>query len=532
LAWIFCILFFFAGLLFLPLFGIEDDEALFAQAIFHPRDELYAIHIGHSRIPIMLMSYLGTLKAWIYAPIFRIFGPGVMTMRVPMVLAGAVSIWLFYRLLCRVAGERAALIGCGLLAVDSMYLLTVCFDWGPVALQHLLLIGGMLLLVKFYQEGREMALAASFFLFGLVLWDKALAVWMLSGIGVAALVTFPRQLFALVNRRRLAIAALAFCLGALPLLTYNAKNHWVTFRGNFHRDSANIGGKARMLMQTATGGGLFGWLTAEDWQTPKAHEPDGPIRRTSARISAVFGHPRQNLHLYAFALALLLTPFAGRKGIRTILFALIAMAVAWIQMAITVNTGGSVHHTILLWPLPAFAAGVSLAAASRRLGRAGIPAVAILMAAVVLSGALVLNEYYVMGARDGGAQSWNDAIYGLSAYLKDAPARRVFCLDWGIMDPLRLLNHGRLPLSIGSDQVSKPSMSPEDRALVEQMISDPANIFIAHTKDFEFFPGASPKLAKFAEETGYSRELMTVLSDTFGRPVFELYRFRKVSAER
>ena len=100
----------------------------------------------------MLMSYLGTLKSWIYRPIFQLFGTGVSAMRVPMLLAGAASVWLFYLLLRRIAGERAAVIGCGLLAADSLYLLTICFDWGPVALQHLLLICGMLLLFGFYQE--------------------------------------------------------------------------------------------------------------------------------------------------------------------------------------------------------------------------------------------------------------------------------------------------------------------------------------------------------------------------------------------
>jgi len=49
-----------------------------------------------------------------------------------MLVAGAASIWLFYRLLRRIAGERAAVIGSTLLAADSLYLLTTCFDWGPV----------------------------------------------------------------------------------------------------------------------------------------------------------------------------------------------------------------------------------------------------------------------------------------------------------------------------------------------------------------------------------------------------------------
>ena len=121
-----------------------------------------------------------------------------------------------------------------------MYLITTCFDWGPVALQHLLVLGGMLLTLRFYQERQEAALAAAFFLFGLALWDKALALWMLSGLGIAVISTFPRQFFATLTKRRLATAVLAFGLGSLPLLVFNLNNHWDTFRGNFRLDTSGV----------------------------------------------------------------------------------------------------------------------------------------------------------------------------------------------------------------------------------------------------------------------------------------------------
>src|SRR5205807_4671652 len=110
------------------------------------------------------------------------FGTGLYPLRVPMLLAGTISIWLFFLLLRRIAGDCAALVGCSLLAVDASYLMTSCFDWGPEALQHLLLVGGALLLVIFYQTKRLWPLAGGFFLFGVALWDKALALWMLSGM--------------------------------------------------------------------------------------------------------------------------------------------------------------------------------------------------------------------------------------------------------------------------------------------------------------------------------------------------------------
>src|SRR5436190_20497823 len=126
-----------------------------------------------------------------------------------MLLDGVASLLLFFLLLRRISGDRAAYIGCSLLDVDSVYILTSCFDWGPVALQHLLLVGGALLLVRFYQTGSHYSLAGGFFLFGLALWDKALAIWVLSGLGVAGILTFPRQILAVTGKRRLAISVAA-----------------------------------------------------------------------------------------------------------------------------------------------------------------------------------------------------------------------------------------------------------------------------------------------------------------------------------
>jgi hypothetical protein len=519
-----CAFFLLAGLLFLPQIGIENDEALFSGIFLKPYGDAYTVRIGHSRIPLMLMSYIGSLKAWLYRPVMSLFGTGLAVLRLPVLLIGVASIWLFFRLLHRIAGVRAAIIGCTLLAADATYLLTVCFDWGPVALQHLLLTAGLLVLVHFYQSRRLPPLFWGFCLLGLGMWDKALAVWMLGGIGVAAIVVFPRHLWALATRQRLGIATAGFLLGVLPLLVYNMENKWATFVGNVSHDTHDIPGKARMLMETAKGDGLFGWMFNEAWQTPKQPPPSGLIQRASANITSLFGHPRRHLLFYAFLLALVLAPLARGDALRAIVFALLAMAVAWIQMATNAGTGGSVHHTILLWPFPQMVIAVSFAAASRRLGRVGIPALAFVTIALFVSGALVANEYFYVSFTFGGAPAWSDAIFPLSDFMKGAGSGTVYCVDWGMLDPLRFLNRGKLKLATGTDPIRNPQLTADDRAAVLRMISDPGAVFIAHTKDFENFPGTSEKLVKFAEAEGYRREMLTVISDRFGRPAFEVYR--------
>lgn len=514
--------FLLAGQAFVPLLGVEADEALFGMSFLKPR---YAagIRVGHSTFPLMIMTYLGALKGWIYQPILRCFHTGVWTLREPMLLAGALSVWLFYLLLVRISGARAAAIGCTLLATDSLYLLTSCFDWGPVALQHLLLTGGAWLLVRFYQERGEGSLAAGSFLWGLALWDKALAAWMLSGIGIASLLVCRREIRSVLTRRRAAVAAAAFLMGTLPLWAYNATYHGATFRGNFRRDFSEVRGKSTVLLATLDGSGLLGYLAREDDSTPQPHRPSGTLQNASARLAAMTGEPRHALGIYAFLAAILLAPFAKAPGRRAALFALIAMIVAWVQMAITANAGGSVHHTILIWPLPYLLLAVSLSGVSMRLGRAGLPLVAGVVSVLAISNLLVTNTYYCKMVRNGGSLSWTEAIFPLNAFVAGIPATYVYCMDWGILDGLRFLSAGRLPLAGTDERFTRTDLTAEEQDVVRNILADGANLYVAHTGNAQVFPD-NPKFLTRAAGFGYRPVSLAIISDSFGRPTFEVYR--------
>ncbi|HWB86128.1 MAG TPA: glycosyltransferase family 39 protein [Bryobacteraceae bacterium] len=474
----------------------------------------------------MMMSYLGTLKSWLYRPILRIFGPTVFAVRLPVVLAGAFTVWLFYLLLRRISGERAALVGAALLATDSMFLLTTCFDWGPVALQHLLIVGGLLLLLRFYQQGSTWSLFSAFLLWGLAFWDKALAVWILSGIGLAGIAIFPRQIFRVTRIWRIAMAVVAFFLGSLPLWVYDLNQNYETFHGNAVLDTSDLHNKTMLLLNTARGQAMFGWLVDEDVQAVHPHPPHGLFQKASAALSRLAGRPRNSLMLCAFVVALLLTPLARGGELRAILFGLVAMVVAWVQMAVTAHAGGSVHHVILLWPFPQLVIALSFVAAVRRLGRGALPALAAVTVLAAASNLLVLNQYYAQAVRDGGAVNWTDAVFPLSNYMKGVSASNVFCVDWGLLDTLRLLSHGTIPLRVGNDPVSKPELSAEETNDVKGWVSDPGSVFVAHTPEFEFFQGVNAKLAQMAAGWGYRKDMLTVISDSYGRPTFEVYRFK------
>jgi hypothetical protein len=518
-----CLAFLLMGCAFIPQLGIENDEALFASGIFKPYSVSFVMKLTHARIPLMLMSYLGALKSLLFRFVFQWFGVSIVTTRLPALLAGAASIWLFFLLLDRVAGRRAALFGSVLLASDSLYLLTSVYDWGPVAFQHLLIVGGMLLLVQFYQQGSLWRLGWGSFLMGLAVWDKALAIWLLSGIGIALLAVIPRQIFRRIRLSTAGVAVLGFTLGALPLIIYNVKEPLVTFRGNAAWSTSDLPGKVHLLKVTFDGEGLLGWLNCEDWHDSQPAPPSGIVERVSAQISSIAGQRRHSLGLYAFFAAILLLPFARGAALRAILGGLLAMAVGWCEMAMTANAGGSVHHAILLWPVPQWIIAISFAAASRRLGKSGIPVLATLLIVLATSNLLVTNEYHRQIARNGGTKFWTDAIYNLSAYLKAKPANTIYCVDWGMIDSLRLLSRGRLTLAMGND-LAKPPANDIDRTYRHEALIHPENLFLSHTKDFEFFTGVSDEVVAWAASRGYRREIVSVISDSRQRPVYEVYR--------
>jgi hypothetical protein len=513
------IFFFLAGQPFVGGLGIQNDEALFAVPAFEPRAALYSITIGHSQIPLMVMSYLGCFKTLLYGPVFRLFGTGAYAVREPALLMGAASVWLFFLLLRRIAGLRAACIGCCLLAVDSLYLLTTCFDWGPVALQHLLIVGGALLLMRFFQTLSSHSLAAGFFLLGLALWDKALAIWILGGLGVALIIIFPRQIWAVTNLRRIFISIAALALGALPLIVYNVHTSLATLRENTAWDTRDLAHKTHILVETARGGILLGYFNAEDRNTPIPKKPVGPIEKASAALANIDGDVSSGWMLYAFFAAVLLAPLGGWTVARIVAFFLIAMAIAWIQMVLNPQTGGSAHHTILLWPWPEAVIGVSFAGVSRRMGRFGVTAVAAVVALTGASCLLVTNEYYAKIVRNGGVPVWSAAVFPLAAQLRQTGAAFVFCTDWGIFDSIALLDKNRPPVrnAIGTEN------NPTD---LKWALSDPSTVFVGHAKESEVMIGVNEKVVEAAEKLGYRQEVVRTIADGYGRDIFTIYQFR------
>jgi 4-amino-4-deoxy-L-arabinose transferase-like glycosyltransferase len=514
---------------FIPQAGIQTDEALFGNGIYEMAGIAHSVSIFHHRVPLMLMSYIGALKSWLYTPLFRVWKPSAASIRLPVILAGALTIALFSSLLRRIGGTRAAAIGLVLLSTDTSFLLTTCFDWGPVVLQHLLLVSGVLCLFRFRQENRPGFLAAGFLFFGLGIWDKALFAWMLAGLGIATLVVFPREFWKSFTPRNLIIAILTFAIGAAPLIRYNVRQNLETLRANAAWNTRDVPGKTRVMMTTFSGQAMFGYLTRDD-PGPRAGRPQNLPGRLSLWISKTARHPQNGFLFYVFLTSLVLAIWLWRSPSgKPILFFFLAIAIAWLQMLLGKGVGGAVHHVMLLWPFPTLIIALAFAEGSRRFERIGAPVAATAILIVSARNLLITNEYYARLVTNGPGQVWTDAIYPLSDSLRLVKPGPIYLDDWGMFDNLRILNRGTLPLRVGSDPLSKPQFDANDRTEMLRRLSEAAAVFVGYPDGAEQFAGVNAHLRAFAAETGFEREMLARIPDRNGRIIFEICRFYRIS---
>src|SRR5256886_13973673 len=116
--------------------GLYMNELDFVNAAQGAPDNTM-IYMRLGPVPLLVFPYIGALKAWIYTPIFRLFGVSALTIRLPVILIAAVTLLIFYRAMRRNLGAIWAAIVVWIMAVDPANLFPSRADWGPTLLIYL-----------------------------------------------------------------------------------------------------------------------------------------------------------------------------------------------------------------------------------------------------------------------------------------------------------------------------------------------------------------------------------------------------------
>jgi 4-amino-4-deoxy-L-arabinose transferase-like glycosyltransferase len=490
------------ALFLIPTLGLQNDETLFANGIYAPVMVADSLRTPAGSVPLMLVSYTGSLKTWLFALVFALFEPSLWSVRLPVALIGAATVAIFVRQTARTAGTLAGLVGAGLLATDPAFLLTVCFDWGPVALQVFLSVASVASFMAYFRTGRRRWALLAGLLAGLAIWNKALFLWSMAGLAAAsAAVCFGELRRRLTPAATLAAAA-GFVGGAWPLLLYNWRTEGATFSRNvgWELSPPYVLYKLRVLLETLDGAALFGYMLDTEGAAP------------ASGLAAAF---------LALSAGVALIPALRRQ--RPAAWAVIAFWAAYLPMFLGRDVGGGSHHVALLWPLPHLALAV---AAGRWAGEsAGRRRVTLaLLAAGMLLNLRYVAEFRREAARSGPAVIWTDAIDDLHERLEGLRPRGVAVLDWGMFAQLRALGQGRLPLVWGADAYLRDRQSPEAVAFAQKLLAEPGYVFVDHVEGRRVFAGVRERFDANLRRSGkVSRRIATIYDDG-GRPTFELFR--------
>ena len=474
--------------------GLQYDEALFVNAALGgPYENGTFISARFLGVPTMLMPYIGALKAWLYVPVFGLFGVSVATIRLPMIAIVLATTVLAFVLARRLFGPWPASLLAVIMATDPVYLTMAKADWGPVAVSGLLRLSALLAYVSWLRTGSARRLWLLSGLLVLGVWNKLDFLSFVVALTIAAAVVHHREIVAIARRSLVGTAAAG---GALVVaLAFVFVQIYLPAKRIALNSQTSLGGRPaevwRLFRGTADGSGVYQYMT-----TRSLHHPSGaPVMAVGAILLAgvvVVGHfvmSRRGVRETGAALT---------EAVRYTTFFLVLSVSMVAVLTVTPQAVGP-HHIVLLWPLPAILAASLLAVAGRarrpRVRRAGVGVLVLAVACSVATQVRAAGEYRRdVEGNEALSPIWTAEIYPLTRAVTGA-ARGVdgiVVADWGIGNQL---------LALGNDDVRRrladvwPSFIAEGGAGVDNVtrtrLAGHRTIVVAHRQGREIMPGSS-----------------------------------------
>lgn len=417
--------------------GYQMDEALYVEsAVFMLRDGSGTPPFVHEpaawitlfgrRWPLMIIPYVGTVKAFTALPLFAAFGISAETARFAGVLLGGLGIAGLVALIGTQASPAAGLITGLLLAIHPSYLAFTVFDNGGVSVW----MGAMGLAALALVNHVARRSTASAFLLGIAaglgVWARANFSWLLLAFAAAALLAGGRR--ALPGKRQVAAAAAGGLLGAMPLLVYEAASRLATLR--FIAETARpLSG--HVIVQRLRG--LIELMVSDSEQRRIWSGPPLPDWQWS--VGAVL--------LTGVALSLIVPSGRGKPAISRWRQQLALSAILLTVILISSRLHIAQHHLVAVQPLALASLAILAVEVAPRYRRA----VPVLMAAATGLAVLSLswNLRTERGLREtGGRWTFSSGIYEVSRHLEShpVPPGRLKILDWGFQNNLYVISGG------------------------------------------------------------------------------------------
>ena len=405
--------------------GLYYDELHFVNAALGAPDDTW-IHMRLGPLPFLISPYMGALKAWGYAPIFRLFGVSALTIRLPAILLAALTLLIFYRAMRDSVGHAWAAIAVWIMAVDPANLFPSRLDWGPTVLTHFFQAAILALWFSYRDKPRPWKIVLICICAGLGFFDRFNFIWLLSAFAVGICLCYPGSLQNLwVSTARFTRwVAIILALLALGIMLYLILPLLLNVQPPTRAYTTILQMKWHALVDTLSG-------------------------QAVARF--IFGDARGIISYVPFwlivaggflALASLFLPMSNaeaRENRKNGLFCFLIGFLIFVQIVITPQAGGPHHYLMIFpWPFLAFAfLARSLYDHFRTKKLSQVVALPLVAAATCIFFVNIHNTMsYLSHFRSNPhyTSMWSPEIYSLSHYVNEHgfQAKSIICVDWGL----------------------------------------------------------------------------------------------------
>ena len=490
--------------------GLEYDELLFVNAATgEPTNGMFVVRrvLG---VPVLLMGYIGALKAYLYYPVFQIFGVSPQTVRWPVIVVGLVTLALTYRVARFTFGRLVSAMVVLVMSVDPTFMYLTKFDYGPVALMMVLKLTALLLALRAVSTGSSQYLWGMAAACALGVFDKLNFIWFLVALVSAGAMLFRTELREMWQRDRAGLVLPLTMLALIGLATVIRSIHlalaWDKAASVAPLD--RLRDVTNLYASTMNGQLLYMMVTQRTLATESLMNPIVAL--------GLAGMVGASLQAARRAGAVGRMPFRERVLLcHLLIFALIAVQILFTKMAY------APHHIMMLYPFQLFVTFGGAVAVAGRWGTA-------VTAAVLVASGLNVGAAYERNFRPTAefAPHWSPVIYQLVDFLDHHPAERIMSVDWGIHNQIWALG------------TSRTRAIARERWFEFRWLGDPSDQERMYRRDFEgvrglailYGPGGDinnfnvrPNFLKWCAALGIVPRLERVFTSPAGAVIFEVY---------
>ncbi len=455
--------------------GLQQDETAFVNAATLRLPGLDISSSFHG-IPLMMVPYVGSLKSWLYDPLFSVFGTSATTIRLPVVVIVGAGLLLLYAALSILINRPVALLTVGLLCFDNSLFWLTRNDVGPSAIEFGLKCAALFCAARFARSPRRWWVALLLASLALGVFNKLNFIWVVNAALVVSLLLVAQYRRTLRAHRHLLTA----WLGGLAVIYVS----WGLYYFLNHVAGSEGPGTAfaqRWLEFRLGMGGVLSGTWFYDYAL-------APLPARTVVVWIVIG---------VFAIGAVAS--VTRGAVRNLNVAWMALATLLIAVQILLTPQATAGwHYIAVYPfVTAVAAYGAYVVASVLLSRRVLRYTALAgvgVAGLAYSGILLAKYFNTLTSREPQFSAWSPAIYTLSSDLRKTKAS-IFTADWGIFEPLFALD----PSTRYTDLAfALQNPAPASLAAVRASVTDVAGakLIVTHLNPQLVFPTNNANLSK------------------------------------